>query len=668
MDVMKYRPEIDGLRALAVLPVVLYHAGLPWLPGGFMGVDVFFVISGYLITTIIWGELQADRFSIKRFYERRFRRIVPALLVVVATVLVMALVLALPIQVIETNKSAITALLSVSNFWFWSQSGYFAPAVELMPLLHTWSLAVEEQFYLIFPLVLLAANSLKLNARKWVLWCLPLLFLAALFLSYQKPAVAFYLLPARAWELALGAALALGAIPAVQSPRIASMLAWAGLVMLASGYLFGHSGMLFPGYVALLPCVGTALIIHCARATHGIGGWLAWRPLVLVGLVSYSLYLWHWPVLVFTRMATASMDLSVPVASGAVVVSLIAAILSWRYVEQPFRGRRMPLKRGLAIAGAGTVAILAVAGHGVLMAGYPANLPSAAGLALAVQDDLDPLRAPCVGVNANAECRFGTGAGRTFVVVGDSHAAAMRPAFESVAALQGMRGELWWRGECALLAGVRTVPDADAEDCSAFKNAALSEIERRRDVKIVILAGRWPSYLLGTNPEQGGSYRTHLVSDTGNFPPTSEGSIAIFETSLAETVQRIVGSGKRVVLMGTVPEPGFDVPVMTALAAKNGAATATTLPRAEVQVRNLGVDRVLGDIAARLPGVHYVRLWDSFCDDTRCSLQWNDRPAYSDDDHVSYGFAKHGLSNTLATRWPNGVGTGELSVEAASAP
>jgi len=184
MDVMKYRPEIDGLRALAVMPVVLYHAGLPWLPGGFMGVDVFFVISGYLITKIIWGELEAGHFSIARFYERRFRRIVPALLVVLASVLILVLIYALPTQVVETYKSAIAAIFSVSNFWFWRQSGYFAPAVEFMPLLHTWSLAVEEQFYLVFPFVLVAVRALKLDVRRWLLWSLPVLYLVALYLSY----------------------------------------------------------------------------------------------------------------------------------------------------------------------------------------------------------------------------------------------------------------------------------------------------------------------------------------------------------------------------------------------------------------------------------------------------------------------------------------------------
>lgn len=627
-----------------------------------MGVDVFFVISGYLITTIIWGELQAGRFSIKRFYERRFRRIVPALLVVVAAVLMMALALALPTQVAAISKSAIAALLSVSNFWFWTQSGYFAPAVELMPLLHTWSLAVEEQFYLAFPLILMAAKRLKLDARKWILWSIPALFAIALYLSYQKPAFAFYLLPARAWELALGAALGLGAVPAVRNPLMAAGLATLGLLMLLVAYVFGHSGMLFPGYVGVLPCVGAALLIHCARATHGVGRLLAWRPLVLVGLMSYSLYLWHWPILVFARMATASMTLSLPVAAGAVMVSLLAAMLSWRYVEQPFRGRTLPIKRALAWAGAVVAAVVVVSGHAMFKQGYPARLPAGARAALAVQDDLDPLRAPCVGRSTDAVCRFGAGEGGTYVVVGDSHAAAMRPAFEGVPALRGMKGELWWRGACALLTGVKTVPDADAKECSAFKSDAVREIGRRQDIDIVILAGRWPSYLLGTIPEQGGSYRTHLVLDSGTASPTSEGSIALFENSIAASVEQILASGKRVVLMGTVPEPGFDVPVMTALAARNGIEATNALRRADVQDRNRGVDRILSRIAERFPDVAYVRVWDSLCDDTRCLLQWNGLPAYTDDDHVSYAFARDGLSKHLAARWPADVGAARSSV------
>lgn len=652
MDALKYRPEIDGLRALAVLPVVLYHAGLPWLPGGFMGVDVFFVISGYLITAIIWGELQAGRFSIKRFYERRFRRIVPALLTVVAFVLVVALVLALPSQVIATNKSALAALLSVSNFWFWTQSGYFAPAVEFMPLLHTWSLAVEEQFYLLFPLALMVAAMLKMDARKWVVLSMPALFLAALWLSYQKPAVAFYLLPARAWELALGAVLGLGAVPAQRSPLKASVLAALGLSMLMVAYLFGNSGMLFPGYVALLPCLGTALVIHCARTTNAAGQLLAWRPLVLVGLISYSLYLWHWPVLVFARMVTASASLSPEVAVVAVAISMCAALLSWRFVEQPFRGRALPVARALAWNGVFAAGAIAVAVAGIQANGFPERVAAATREAIAVEHDLDPLRAPCTGVSAKAQCRFGEGNGASFVLVGDSHAAAMRPALEGVDALQGMRGELWWRGACALLTGVKTVPDADADECSAFKNEAISEIGRRRDVGMVVLAGRWPSYLFGTNPEQGGSYRTFLAPDTGAATLTAAETRILFERALETTVERLIASGKRVMLIGTVPEPGFDVPVVTALARMHGVEGASVMSIERVQDRNLEVDRILGGIAERHAGVEYVRIWDAFCEASRCSLQWNGQPMFSDDDHVSYSFSKQGLSLILDKRWP----------------
>lgn len=213
MAALTYRPDIDGLRTLAVMPVILFHAGAGWMPGGFVGVDVFFVISGYLISAIILREMQAGAFSFRRFYERRLRRIIPALLVVLLVTVAVFQVVALPDQAQGAAESGIAALLSVSNFWFWRQSGYFAPAAEFMPLLHTWSLAVEEQFYLIFPVILAAIGGLRLPLR----WVLALGTLAAfgvgLWLSANKPSVAYYLLPARAWELALGAVLAARVIP-----------------------------------------------------------------------------------------------------------------------------------------------------------------------------------------------------------------------------------------------------------------------------------------------------------------------------------------------------------------------------------------------------------------------------------------------------------------------
>lgn len=219
---MNYRPDIDGLRTLAVMPVILFHAGASWMPGGFVGVDIFFVISGYLISSIILREVQAGEFSFLRFYERRLRRIIPALLVMLVVTVAVFQVIALPDQAQSTAASAIAALLSVSNFYFWRQSGYFAPAAEFMPLLHTWSLAVEEQFYLIFPVILLAIWKLRLPVRWTVAIGTVLAFAVGLWLSVNKPSVAYYLLPARAWELAIGAVLATGLIPVARAGGVGS--------------------------------------------------------------------------------------------------------------------------------------------------------------------------------------------------------------------------------------------------------------------------------------------------------------------------------------------------------------------------------------------------------------------------------------------------------------
>ncbi|GMV31852.1 MAG: hypothetical protein AMXMBFR59_39770 [Rhodanobacteraceae bacterium] len=204
MSGFSYRPDVDGLRTLAVIPVILFHAGASWLPGGFVGVDVFFVISGYLISSIIIRDVQEGKFSFLHFYERRVRRIIPALLVVLAFSVSLFQVIALPDQSKKAAESAMAALLSVSNFYFWHSSGYFSPAAELMPLLHTWSLGVEEQFYFLFPILLIMIFRWRLPIRATLSVAAILSFGVGLWLSVNKPSFAYYLLPARAWELLVG--------------------------------------------------------------------------------------------------------------------------------------------------------------------------------------------------------------------------------------------------------------------------------------------------------------------------------------------------------------------------------------------------------------------------------------------------------------------------------
>ena len=344
---MKYRAEIDGLRALAVMPVILFHAGFEWFSGGFVGVDVFFVISGYLITTIIISEMADDKFSIINFYERRARRILPALFFVMAVSLSFAWLWFAPSDLKLFGQS----ILAVSTFWsnvlFWRKSGYFEPSAELNPLLHTWSLAVEEQFYIIFPIFLLIMRRFGL-AR--TLGSLFIFFLASLALAefgaYAHPSATFFLLPTRGWELLIGvfAAFYLNRRGFVEGKILNETLSLLGLVLIAySIFVFDHTTP-FPSLFAIVPTVGTGLVIVFARPETTVSRLLSYRLIVGIGLVSYSAYLWHQPILSFARYKYFDF-LSPPVLLILCLFSLLLAWFSWRFIERPFRNRQTISRR-----------------------------------------------------------------------------------------------------------------------------------------------------------------------------------------------------------------------------------------------------------------------------------------------------------------------------------
>ena len=324
---MKYRREVDGLRALAIAPVILFHAGLPGFSGGYVGVDIFFVISGYLITTILAGELTMGTFSIVNFYERRARRILPALFIVLLASVVGAYMLLNPSDLKDFAKSLLGATLFVANITSFMQSGYFDAASDIKPIMHLWSLAIEEQYYVFFPLVLWTVWRKRMRV---VVGAVLLLSCASLWVAeYKKaqdPTIAFFYLHSRAWELGLGALVALALFPTrsiiqAVSRHVAEGLAALGLALIFYAMLSFDKATNFPGLAALVPTLGAALILAFASQETFIGRWLGHKALVMVGLLSYSAYLWHQPIFAFARYQSPN-ELSATALAGLIALTV----------------------------------------------------------------------------------------------------------------------------------------------------------------------------------------------------------------------------------------------------------------------------------------------------------------------------------------------------------
>ncbi|NDW03283.1 acyltransferase family protein [Jiella pacifica] len=370
---MRYRPEIDGLRAVAVLPVIFFHAGVGLFAGGYVGVDVFFVISGFLITTILLDELQEGRFSLLGFWERRIRRILPALFTVVAASSIAAVMLMNPAELQRYSKSVLSVATFWSNIHFWDESGYFDTTAELKPLLHTWSLAVEEQYYILFPPFLAIIWAF---CRRWLLPILIILFVVSLAVSQwtvdAHPAFAFFWLPARSFELGVGVFVALyfQRRDAPGTLVVRECLSIAGLGLILASILLFDDETPFPGLYALVPTVGTGLVILTATSGTRVHRLLSARPLVGIGLISYSAYLWHQPLFAYARIATKG-EASTWTIAALTIPCLCLAALSWRFVEKPFR-RRADIGRSRLFKAAAvmTAALVAISVGGMTTHGY----------------------------------------------------------------------------------------------------------------------------------------------------------------------------------------------------------------------------------------------------------------------------------------------------------
>lgn len=603
---LRYRPQIDGLRAIAVGGVVIFHFGASWIPGGYIGVDVFFVISGFLISKSIYREISDGSFSIASFYERRARRILPAFIVITLATSLAASVLLFPNQLKSYSESLVWSVLFSANIYFYLTSNYFAAGAEELPLLHYWSLGVEEQFYIFFPLLVALF-------RRRVGWMVPGLLLASLVacevVRQSSPSAAFYLLPFRAFEILIGATLALPAMRFPKSRLVGGLAVLAGAALIVAGMVVLTGASPFPGLLALVPCLGAALVIWGSEQGEA-PAWtlLGSAPMRFYGRISYSLYLIHWPVVVFTRMVAPDLDPLVFLIGGCAACTGLAW-LSFRFIETPVRqGGRNRLPRWAVFGGALAASLVILCGAGVTIRaeGFPGRLTEE------VQRMLTYRNYPYQPVFREGVCFLRpeqTAAdldrsvclpeGRPDVVLwGSSHIAHFYFGMAPVLAAQGYTlGQITGSG-CVPLVGVDV---ATRPNCRGLNDFAIDWLLKNRP-RLVITGG-----------------------DAMGPPET----LSVLNASIA----KLRAAGIQVIVLG--PVAYFNKPVPNLLAERLQRGDRGTRSRSEIVNFFPDNEQVLKRFYRERFDVQYVSFIGSFCAGGKCSLAVDGVPANFDTVHFT---------------------------------
>ncbi len=633
-----YRKDIDGLRAIAVLAVVLNHAGFRAFEGGYVGVDVFFVISGFLITAIIAREIQDGEFTIYKFYERRIRRILPALTGLTLFVLLAGFFLYDDEKIKAMAKSIFAAMLFYSNINFWMESGYFDAPSQLKPLLHTWSLAVEEQFYIVFPLLMVFLSRFGNKARNWSLFAIALLsFGAAVYQVGEDAATAFYLAHFRAWELLIGAFLALDIFPLIGDKRLNTALGFFGLGLILFPIFSYTESTPFPGLGALAPVLGAALVIYSNTASETLTAKiLGFAPFVFVGKISYSLYLWHWPLIIFSKYYLIR-----PMTGGernfVLALTLVISIISWRFIETPFRSKTfISASRVYAFAAVSMLALLSVSWG---MQYHPTRF----GLQANVEPNKQADRWLFKECNINyldnptdiLTCDIGaTGKPASFMVWGDSHAPTYGKALH-MAARGKEAGVVTYRQACPPLVGMLAFPEVGDYPCNKYNDLVIDYLRRNPQIKTVILASRLNIWVEGTRykSEQGG--RVYL-EDVLKESPKKASKQTLFKLGLERTIRALKQLNRRIVIVVPVPEIGYDVSSAAFIASRTGRDVNQIIApsREEYLLRNKNLFAILEQFAKN-DGVELIYPSEYICMADICRVAVDGMPLYVDDDHLS---------------------------------
>ncbi|MDY6811430.1 MAG: SGNH hydrolase domain-containing protein [Actinomycetota bacterium] len=688
-----FRADIEGLRAVAVLAVVLFHAEVPGISGGFVGVDVFFVISGFLITGLLWREVSTTgTVRLRGFFGARARRLLPASALVGVVTMIGAAVLLPPLQARTVMTDGIASALYVGNYWFALRGvDYFAGDLPHSPFQHYWSLGVEEQFYLVWPVLIIVTAWLIRRARRRpgdgaigsqrpflavLVAVAGVSFLLSFAATYVVPAVAFFSLPTRAWELALGGLVALTAGRWRRlSRRDATITGWAGLVLILFSCVWLGPDTLYPGTAALLPVVGTALVIGagCAAPDGGCGRVLAVSPMRAIGRVSYSWYLWHWPVLIFAPLMFGG-ALGITGRLAAALFSLGLAVLTLRFVENPLRFAptiRNSAWRSLGMGGLATAVAVSV-GMAMLVVvptpvgrGVPAPeltvaaLPTPAGSgreaynasvrqafaqvqsAVAASADLEivpsNLEPPLADAAAESEavlfggclrspfqsgqpdCAMGdTDSPTTVALVGDSHAAMWTPALRQVAEERDWRLLMLAKGACPLMDLPITNPLRrllqQFQHCALWRTEILARLRAERPQLVVV--SMWRGYGIDES----------LTGFTAYDP--------VWIESLKQLVGDLRGTGAKVLVLGPTPSPTSSVPICLSGHLNDVPACS---PRRSVAVDESGI--AAEHSATTSAGGDYVDLTELFCTTERCPVIVGNTLVFFDRYHLTLEYS-----------------------------